>query len=241
MNNPTMKQNKITIFMNVLVLTALMFFLIWVNNSAQAKRSIPSTGRPNIVRLKTQQDIYNTYKLNDLWGVKVLHLNRFLNMADYAPREEVRSSPYPIKTGDIRPLYEKGLDSHNWLYIASISGMVRSVTTVLPGEIFMERSEAFKSDSFFSVRGKTIKGYSYDVPLRIVTLDDLPAINEPVVVNVDAGYFSSKTDPLMVARMVKEKCPDIRMIILIDSIDEADITSIMRGDLSRFVSAWSDI
>jgi len=226
--------------MNVIFFAALVLFLVWLDSSARAKRRIPSTTSPQIHRVSSQAAAYDIYKQNGLWGITVVHLNRFLNMADYAPREEIKSRPYPIMTNDVRPLYEKGLNSHNWLFIASVTGMVRSVTTVLPAGTLNERMEAFRADPFFVVLGRTVKGYSNDVPLTIVTLDDLPSVHEPVVLNVDAGFFLNPQDPLKAAMIVREKCPDIRMIILVDSVDEPGITADMHTDLDRFASAWRE-
>jgi hypothetical protein len=118
--------------------------------------------------------------------------------------------------------------------------MVRTVIAVLPSEVLSERLEAFRSEPFFSTDGRAVRGYSNDVPMRVVELADLPACNEPVVVNVDAGYFTAETDPPASARMLKERCPDVRMLILVGSVDEPEVTAGMRDALQAFAAAWRD-
>ena len=228
------------LILNLAVLLCFLLFLAWMNTGGREKRSIPALRAgetPELCRVTSQRDIYEVYKRRGLRGARVVQVNRFLNMVDYFPREEVRSAPFPLRTGDVRPLYEKGLDAHNWLFIAAMTGMVRSVVVVLPEEVFRERREAFKA-VFHSASDQSMKGYTYDVPMLVATLNDMPTVNEPVVVNVDAGFFLGPADPVAVARMLKERCPDVRLIVLVSSDDEPDVTPGVRESLGRFESAW---
>jgi len=227
-----------------------VLFFIWVDISAGNKRSLPlpakiypvRKGFPSklsdgVNRVSTQRDVYDIYKSAGLRGARVIHLNRFFNIEDYFPKEEATSVPFPIQAYDIRPAYEKGLNSHNWLFIATRTGLVRALSTILPEPVFRERVKDFASDFAFTVSGEKIKGYDYDIPMTVETLRSLSLINQPVVIDVDAGFFVDGIDPLKAATVLREKCPDIRMIILVDSLDESDVTDEMREKLRRFGSA----
>lgn len=235
------RNNNRRLILNLAVLLCFLLFLAWVNTGAREKRSIPPRREgetPELYRVTSQRDIYEVYKRHGLWGARVVQVNRFLNMVDYFPREELRSAPFPLTTFDVRPLYEKGLDAHNWLFIAAMTGMARSVLVVLPEEVFRERGEALKATFHAAAPGHSIKGYTYDVPMLVATMNDMPTVDEPVVMNVDAGFFLGKTDPVTAARMLKERCPDVRLIVLAGSDDEPDVTPGMKDSLARFEAAW---
>ncbi|MDH4161416.1 MAG: hypothetical protein OEW15_01840 [Nitrospirota bacterium] len=222
------------------VIAALALFL-WMDGSAKAARVFParSAQGPLMVRVDSQKDIYVVYQRSGLWGARVVHLNRFLNLVDYLPREENVTMPFPVRVGDVRPLYEKGLDSHNWLFIANRTGMVRTVTVVLPAPVLRERLVQFEGDFAFSVSGEIVRGYTHDMPLTVTTLDAMPAIREPVIVNVDAGYFGFGEDPGRVLAGLREKCPDIRLIVVSGSRDEPEVVDGDRKRLRQFEKAWS--
>lgn len=221
---------------------AVVLFLMRVDNSSKSVRVLPvkTASSPLTVMVESQRDIYNVYKTYGLRGVRVVHLNRFLNMVDYTPKEETVSMPFPINVIDTRSLYEKGLDPHNWLFIANRTGMVRSATVLLPPEVYRQKLQGFESYFAYKVSGQTVKGYSYDMPMLVATLDSLHVISEPVVVNVDAGFFSEDLDPSDTAKKLKIKCPDMRMLVLSLSLDESEVSDYMRERLKLFSEALAE-
>lgn len=224
-----------------MILAAISFFA-WIDREGRNSRNVPVLDEEGdmapLYRVDTQLDAYRIYKALELRGARVVHLNKYFNIAEYFPVKEITSTPFPIKTYDIRPSYEKGLSSHNWLFIAAQTGLVRNVTTVVPESIFSLRKEHFESRYEFSVAGSIIHGYSYDIPRSVVTLDSLTGSNEPVIMNIDAGFFADAADPAHVVSVVRKKYPDIRALLLIDSKDEAEINKSMRESLDRIESFW---
>ena len=215
--------------------------LIYVNTTAREKRKIPAvaaSGQTRIIKLAAQRDAYDVYHAMELWGAAVIHFNRFLNLVEYYPVEEQQNAPFPIRTADIRPLYEKGLDSHNWLFIANRTGLVRTVTVILPEVVFKQKAVQFRSSFYYTMSGPVVFGHARDLPFIVATLRDLPAEQEPVVVNVDAGFFTSETDPSEVALKLTQRCPDVRVLALIESRDEPDVTLEMRKKLDLFSLAY---
>lgn len=206
--------------------------------SARRAPALPSSGQPVAERITSQGEAYMLYRALQVFGIRVVHLNRFMNLVEYYPADEGRSVPFPIGTGDIRPAYEKGLDAHNWLFIANRTGMVRTVTVVLPESVFREKAELFRSSFFYRFAGQRVEGRSRDLPFMVTKLEDLPVIDEPVIVNVDAGFFEPGSDPVLVASLLREACRDIRALLLIESRDEAEVTPLMRARLREFADAF---
>lgn len=233
------------LILNGLILVSAVAFLIMIDAAAKHRRNPSRTGKAGeparIIRVNSQRDAYDVYHNAGLWGARVIHLNRFFNLIDYFPKEEALSAPFPLQVYDIRPAYEKGLDSHNWLFIATRTGMVRAVASVLPDVDFKRVSGEFLSDFAFTFSKGNFSGFTYDIPWTISTVDTLPFTKEPVVVNIDAGFFMGGADPVITAEALRNRCRNVSMIIVIASYDEADITTEARNDLGLFEAAWRGI
>lgn len=226
--------------LHVAVVIAALGLLLWTDSRAKAVRAVPDrpmTAAPAL-HVGSQKDIYYIYKRTGLWGARVVHLNRYLNLVAYLPKEESLSMPFPIRVRDVRPLYEKGLNAHNWLFIANRTGLVRTVTVVLPDPVFRERLAQFKGDYSYSASGNVVTGYSFDMPMMVTTLDALPVMNEPVMVDVDAGYFGFGEEPGQVIAKLREKCPDIRQIVVSESRDEPEVAAGDQDRLKIFEQGW---
>lgn len=234
-------KNKLFIF-NTTILLASILFLLWIDGYAKNRRLItakrPDSKTAQIYKVNMQGDVYHVYKKAGLWGAHVVHVNRFLNMLDYFPKEETTTKPFPVQAYDLRPAYESGIDSHNWLFIATRTGLVRRVTVVFPSTVYDERVKNFAADNNFTVSGQRIRGYTYETPVEVMMPESLPLITEPVVINVDAGFFLTEDDAVKMVRILKEKYPDVRAVILVNSTDETDVTAEARENLKLFESAW---
>ncbi len=234
------RKRDLLLNLGALLLAAAIFAAL--DGAAARSRAIPaaeSVVRPaSVHRLDRQQDAYRAYRSAGLRGAGIVHLNRYFNMKAYAPKDQFVTVEFPLSIRELHEAFEPGIDSHSWLYIATRTGMARTVTTVLPEEVFAELLRTSPPSSGFTYWAGSIRGYSFDIPRRITTLRALPAVREPVVVNLDAGYFSGNEDPAGTAALLKERCPDVRMLLLIDSVDKPEITDHMRERLRRFEAAW---
>lgn len=227
-----------SILLNALVVILSSSALFLISNAAVSRRKAPAANNAQVYQVGTQRDAYGAFRHAGPWGGHAVHLNRFFNMLDFFPKEEKVSSPFPIAVRDVRPYYEKGVTSHNWLFIATRTGLVRRVTSVLPEDAYRDKIPELRADFFLQVDKNMVTGYSYDIPWTIATLRNMPTIPEPVTLIVDAGYFAEGDDPLSVAAVLKKKCPDIRMITLVDSHDESGVTDGMRKKLQVFGKIW---
>jgi len=234
------KSNRI-FWVNILILVLSVLFFVWTDASVRGRRVVSrdvSASAPVIFKVNTQREAYAIYAKLGMHGARVVHLNRFVNMVDYFPKEEALSAPFPLRVSDIRPAYEKGIDSHNWLFIANRTGLVRAVTSVLPDGAFRKMSEALSQDFAFTFSKEFFSGYTYDIPWAIATIGSLPVIEEPVVVNVDAGYFMEGDDPFVTVGELRKKYRNIKVLVLIASADEPDMTAKAKNDLERFEVAF---
>lgn len=225
----------------VLALCALLLF--WTASAAPAGRIVPELreGQPTpLYRAETQRDVYGLLSAGALRGVHMVHANRFLNLVSAAYGTEARSSPFPLRTYDTRPYYEMAVDSHNWLFIASRTGAVRRVTAVLPDQAFQKKAAELAADGSFAVSGQRARGYVFDLPVELVSLASLPALKGPVILSIDAGYFSFGADPAASARMFRRTIADVRALILVESFDEQDTADADREKLGLFSRAWQE-
>ena len=229
---------------NCVIIAASIYFLFAVDVSARRAR-IPASGDDlpergsAFLRVPTERDVYQAYAGRGLHGVRAVHLNRHMNFVDYFPREEARSAPFPLPVRTVAELYEKGLDPHNWLFIATRTGMVRAVSTVLTRIEFGRLRGSLSSDFAFTFIGGYYRGFNYDTPWEVSTLETMPFHGEPVVISVNAGYFMDGEEPAAAARLLRNRCPKAAMLVLVDSADETDITAQARRDLNTFGAAWS--
>ena len=231
---------RTTIFISAALIALAALFIFWADGVGRDARRLPgrATGAAQITSVGTQAGVYEVYKKLGLRGAHVVHLNRHFNIVQYFPSEELGTRPFPIRTTDTRPMYEGGLDSHNWLFIATRTAMVRRVTHVVPDEVFAARRQWFQEDYSFSVSDGRAQGFSLDVPRTVTTLEGLGIITGPVVLNVDAGFFMGGADPAVVARELRLRLGDVRAVLAVESTDEPDVDEQARAALGVFKAAW---
>jgi prepilin-type processing-associated H-X9-DG protein len=237
-----MKTARSSIALNLVVILVSIAWFAFVQRRAQAARQAPLDrghgGGANVQFVDTQRDVYGVYRALRIRGMRIVHLNRFFNVAEYMPSEFTRSSPFPLSLSATAALYERGVESHTWLYVATRTGMVRGLVTVLPGSVFRERLGELRSDPDFTYRSPMFEGYSYDTQRGVTTIDALPHIAEPVIVNVDAGYFIDGTPPAEVVAALQGAFTDIRSVVLVRSLDEQGVDAAMLRGLETFGSLW---
>jgi hypothetical protein len=230
------------LLINCAIILASLIAFATIGRMALSKRSLAVQPVPGAtispVVVDQQRDVYAVYQGMQLRGATVVHLNRHFNLVMFSPDETKRSDPFPISVPDRALAYEKGLDSHNWLYIAARTSMVRNIITVLPQRIFQTRFTDMRDDPEFTYAKRDFTSYSFDVPRTITTLATLGRVSEPVIVNVDAGYFLDGADPQQVVLAIKNALPDIRGLVLVRSVDELDIDRRSVERLERMETIW---
>lgn len=222
-----------SVFPSIFLIVACVVFLVSTDYVARGKRSISSADGLRVLEVPSQADCYAAYNDLGLWGVEVVHFGMYFNLVPYFPGEQNVPVPFPIAVEDVRPFYEKGIDSHSWLFIANRNGLVRKVTSVLPEETFRQKMAALKDDVSFKEFGNGFSGYSFDLPRKVFGLDGFRCPDGPVVANIDASIFSEGVSPESLHEILSERCADISVLLLISSVDESEVTETMRDDLMR--------
>jgi len=226
---------------NVLIIAAAVMLLVFINAMARRSRTAPealSAGQQGtaIRHVDTQEDVYPLLRGMGVRGMRLVHLNRRFNLLEYAlPPETTRSRPFPIEPFDIRQVMEAGLNSDNWLFIATRTGMIRQVTWVLPDPVYENVAPLFARDVRYSLEDGLVRGYSYDLYRVVSRLERLPRNAEPLIVTVDAAFFGPGVLPNKVLDVLQDRLPHIAILVAVDSADEPDVTEEMRQALREFL------
>lgn len=230
----TFSRNTLDVSASIALIAACFLLLVLTDGKAKSARSVPAGGHFEIIRIETQAETYGIYRDRGIWGAHLVQFGRYFHLMPYLPQAEAVPVPFPIAVYDMRPVYEKGLDSHTWLFIANKAGFVRKTTAVLSDADFREKTGALDADPLFKRREGGYRGFSFDMPREIFPFSSFDCGPGPVVVNVDASAFADGTMPDGLSDALQRKCRDIRLLLLIESRDEASVTDRMRRDLRRF-------
>jgi hypothetical protein len=224
----------VSVSASIVLIVICLLFLIIIDRKATAMRYMPAGRNMTVVRVGSQADVYRVFQAAGLWGAHVVHFGQHFYLMPYFPHERSNPVPFPIETYDVRPLYEQGIDSHSWLFIANKTGLVRKVTAVIPDAAFREKVNALESDFSFRPHRGGYRGYSYDMPREVFSISDFICPAGPVVVNVDATVFVDGVKPEKLYAALQQRCSDIRMFLLVDSKDDTAVTDEMREALGTF-------
>jgi hypothetical protein len=232
MNASVRKYASLSVSFALIVICSVA--LLVIDRKATGRRNMPGGSSLPVVRLGSQAEAYTIFRDRRIRGAHIVHFGRHFHLIPYIPQDETVPVPFPIAVYDMRPVYEKKIDSHNWLFIANKAGFVRKATAVLPDSDFQEKTEALDSDFSFRRWKGGYRGYSFDMPRAIFPMSSFECGPGPVVVNVDAGAFGNGIGPGELHSALLRQCRDVRLVLLIDSRDEDSVTDGMRRDLTRF-------
>ncbi len=223
-----------------IILTVII--LLWLmQDQAGRNRYVPSPrDGEGIVVVRTQKDAYHVLKSLQVRGAIAISLSKYFNLLYWVPENLAKSTPFPVEVFDVRTEYERGLDSHNWLFIASRTGLVRQVWTVLSPEELQRLSRDLDADYGLRSGADGYRGFHYDLPRRVTTMERLPRPDGPHVVVVDASYFQGGVEPAETARQLLARLADKPFLIVVSSLDEAELTWQMRRNLALFITAWQE-
>ncbi len=215
----------------ILIFVFLCFSFFLIDSHSRSVRKYPRKSSLRFYRVSTGKDVYRVYRLLKLKGATVVHLSNTLGMEEFYPSEETEPIGYPIPVRDVLPLYEKGLNSENFLFIASRASMLRKVYNILPPSVFRLKKDRLKGEFEYTVSGNSVDGFVRDIHQIITTLEAVKRIDEPVVINIDAGYFVEAQDPMRTVVEIIKHFRDIRAVVLIDSVDRDYVSAEMRKKL----------
>jgi hypothetical protein len=235
--------NRITIsfLLIILCLTTVMT----VNHYAIASRvqgksfSLVQNGFPVHVA-RTTGDVYALWQEKKVHGRIVVHLGKFLHFMG-AQITTGKSEPYPQITNvaqDHQYYRVEQASYRNFLWNAFQSNIARKIYNVLPPAVFMQR---FELKDIREAEKEIIEHFDasvvYDGAQRTFTAK-LPSIAEPVLLNIDASYFSSVDAAQLLDSLLKSGIrADLVTVCLAE--DNPDVNDNERQQLRSFIQLLS--
>jgi len=229
-------------FVPLLILAGTVLFLFWFDQAGRAARRPPRAapaGAPVLRHVAREGRVYSILRSYGTHGMTLVHVSADPAMETFFP-QAAASRSFPVAAEDSRPAYSAGVTERNWPFIAGRTGLVRRVRSVLPAAVFAELRPEFRRRPGFSMRGPgRFSGFLYDVPWEIASREGMSRIDEPVIVTVNAAFFEKEGDPEAFARTLRSLLPDVRLLVLVDGLDEAGVTAAGIDGLRRFGLAWT--
>jgi hypothetical protein len=135
------------------------------------------------------RELFSLWKASGIWGRVLVHAGRYLHFVEPETEGLYKGlERFPIRTADIGEFYEAGVGNEGFIAVAMQVGVVREVYYVLSRSDYGERRDAVAGLAGVSVRPDRIVMDHWGSPRTLTPW--LPAIAEPVVLNVDASYFA---------------------------------------------------
>jgi len=190
--------------------------------------------------LDTSAQLYSLWQESGLRGRHLVHVSRFFHFVPIDEDEPVsESSRFPVQTYDLLGSWEPRLDPRNLLWLAVQSGVVRRVSHVLPpAELDQRLSELTPDGILVSRRGREIRTHENGSP-RVIG-DRFPELDEPVLLVIDASYFSAGTVEFLLDRLTTSALTT-DLLVFSRSEDNPDVGEPDRQALGTLILALREI
>lgn len=179
-----------------------------------------------ILLVNNTTDVYSLWKKAGLNGRVVIHMGRYLHLlrlSDSALSKLVLESR--INAGNIIDEYERALSYKNFLRIALEKNLARSIYYMLPQDIYMERYKILEEGDAQSV-------ILHQMGSKTVITNRIPPLKEPVILNIDASYFSS-SDVTNLVSDLKRSGLTVDFVTFCLSEDNPEVNAIERERLKE--------
>lgn len=217
-----------------LIAAGLVAAFSLASSRATASRA-PATGPDlEIVDANGTDQLHGAWRQERVHGAVLVDASATLRYAAVQYGQDVTVTPeYPVAVVDLADEMTKRLDRPNSLFVAAKTGMFRSIHHLMPRKTFAARVSLGRKLGLPGIAedGRSVKADHEGVPRRIAP--DLPAIPEPVVLNVDASYFvDGDADELMKA--LQSARLDYRLITLDRAREDTQVTPAARKKMDAF-------
>ncbi len=235
---------KIAVLAGSLVIALFFIYTLYMLHTAGLKaRTYSAVYSMNDAALpvslfSTSHGVYNFYKTRGVHGRILVNFGRFMNfveiefvnIGDDDAFKDMNN--FPVKRYNIMERYEKYLTNRNFLWLAMQGDIVREINYVLPDEVFKEkmRVEVHDHDVFAITHDRII---AHEWGSKRILSNHIPDIIEPVVLNIDASFFSN-TDAAHLAQEIKKSALKADIVTLNLSEDNPDVTESEREELRKF-------
>jgi len=232
--------HAVTAVLIVLALVTTLFGLEKAGRSARfagTAHALTDSSLPLKV-LAEPGDVFALWKQQGVRGTIIVHVGRELHFAPVEKDNESAAPSFPIVVTAAALKYEPALDAKNFLWLAMRTNMARQVITVLPDDSFREKvslvREAMQKGylGILAMDNRTIVAHELGSK-RVIADGYLPAIDEPVVLNVDSSIFDSY-EPAALHAMIGKSGLKIALMTCCLSESNAAVTDQARARLKEF-------
>lgn len=222
------------IIVSLVILSASLVALVAANHAALSSRiafrgyAIASERFPAFL-VPREVDCYRLWKEKGVRGRVVVHLGRYLHFVEPAQAE-------PLNIPDIVKSHSRfddaGTSYRDFLWAAMQTNIAREIITVIPREDFKKRFGL--KDDLSAQRDVTT--HEYGSP-RVFSVR-LPSGSEPVLLNIDASFFASRTPAELLDDLMKSPLrADLVTVCLAE--DNPDVTDLERQKARDFIARLS--
>ena len=185
------------------------------------------------------REVFSLWQQKGIHGVVAVHIGHDLHFAPVEkPGSEAMAPVYPVVVPAAELDFGSAAEAKNFLWLAMRTNMARQLVNVLSHEGFREKvslvqeAERHGYLGILALTDKTIVAHELG-SRRVITDGYVPAIDEPVVLNVDASIFDAY-DPAALYGMIEKA--GLRIIHLTCSLskDNAEVKDSARTRLREF-------
>lgn len=214
--------------------------LFWLNHAGKASRlygkayGIEDT---SVHMLNSSKEVYSLWKSRGFKGRVVLHLGEYLHFLQVNTSDVFKGvERFPVKTASLLMKYERELGKDNFLRVAMQGNIAREIINVLPPDVFREKLKAVRGQGGVYLEGDKI--ITHFLGSKRTLTDHIPAVKEPVLLNIDASYFSYSDAETLLTELRKSGIRT-EMMSLCLSEDNPDVTDREREKLKNFAGILS--
>ena len=181
-------------------------------------------------------DLYRLWEETGLKGRQLVHLSRFLHFVPIAASNATTGlDRFPVRTFDLPAYYETRLDATNLLWISMQTGIVRGVHHVLPSHDLDTRLAQLNPEMpGVRIDGRRIVTFESGSPRTL--FDQLPEIEEPVLVSIDASFLEA-VEPEAVVELLRTSRLRSDLIALCRAEANPDVSTAARQRLDQLAKA----
>lgn len=200
-----MKHN-ILYSLSICIVFALTLFVISSHGrnsrSLSAHVAVIGEGVSDIVIVDNQKEVFPIWKERGAHGRVVVHFDIAM---DTRPINEMnRKFSNGIFIGVER---EDTVENENFMYHAMANGVVRQIIGVVPESVIKAANEDLRKSGYFK-HGDHYRSLLGGIPKLVTSIEKMDIIDEPVLLDFDAKYFSR---PDVMPEVVYKRLKDLRV------------------------------
>lgn len=214
----------------LIITLASIAALVALNGAGTSARAVPAAA-PEIVVVDDARGLLAAWNTAGIHGAHLIYATRDLG---YALPDNVfqHSSESPVSLVDLDKVYRDNVARSNIVWVASHTGIARSVTYVLTPQDLAEKVQLGRQNGWpgISADGRSIAARDEEGYTRVVGAEVPVRGPESAILNIDASYFVNGT-PEALAAQLKQSGQSFGFVSLNRSVDATDVPDAARARL----------